>query len=220
MSSRQEEKERRRREREEREQAEARAQSRKKAFQIGIGTVLAIVALGAVALVALGSGKSSKVDTSRLAADATAAGCTFKSFKSEGRNHVTRKLTAKDFKTNPPTSGNHNPTPAADGVYAPGNEPEIANWVHTLEHGRIEYQYKPGASAADIAKLQALAQAPLNGTAGYHTLVFQNNSGMSPKFALVAWTHSLTCNALTPQSEQAMKDFRAAFTDKAPEIIP
>jgi hypothetical protein len=220
MSSRQEEKERRRREREEREQAEARAQSRKKAFQIGIGTVLAIVALGAVALVALGSGKSSKVDTSRLTADATAAGCTFKSFKSEGRNHVTGKLTAKDFKTNPPTSGNHNPTPAADGVYAPGNEPEIANWVHTLEHGRIEYQYKPGTSAADIAKLQALAQAPFNGTAGYHTLVFQNNSGMSPKFALVAWTHSLTCNALTPQSEQAMKDFRAAFTDKAPEIIP
>jgi hypothetical protein len=209
MSSRQEEKERRRRERLEREQAEVRAQSRKKALQIGVGAV-----------VALGSGKSNKVDTTKLAADATAAGCTFKTFKSEGRDHVTRKLTAKDFKTNPPTSGHHNPTPAPDGIYAPGNEPAIANWVHTLEHGRIEYQYKPGTSPADIAKLQSLAQAPFNGTAGYHTLVFQNNSNMSPKFALVAWTRSLTCNALTPQSEQAMKDFRAAFTDKGPEIIP
>jgi hypothetical protein len=221
MAHRTEEKEQRRRERLEREEAERRSASRKKVLQIGAGAGLVLVALAAIVLVALGSsGSSDKADASKLAADAKAAGCTFRQFKSEGRDHTTKKLTAKDYKTNPPTSGHHNPVPAQDGVYAPGNEPAIANWVHTLEHGRVEYQYKPGTSAADIRKLQQLAEQPLNGSAGYHTLVFENNSGMTPKFALVAWTRSLTCDQLTPQSEQAMKDFRQAFTDQAPEKIP
>ena len=49
----------------------------------------------------------------------SAAGCVVRSFPNEGQAHVTKELTAADFKTNPPTSGDHNVTPAQDGVYAP-----------------------------------------------------------------------------------------------------
>jgi type II secretory pathway pseudopilin PulG len=217
MASRQEEKERRRREREEAEQAAQRAASRKRVLQIGGGAVLAIAVIAAIAVVALAGGGGSQADTSNLAADAKAAGCTLSSYKSEGRGHTTSKV---KYKTNPPTSGPHNPTPAQDGFYAPGNSPAPENWVHSLEHGRVLFQYKPGTPPSDIAKFRKVAEEPINGTAGYHVLFFENNTKMASKFALVAWTKSLACDQLTSKSEDVMRAFRKAYTDKGPEIIP
>jgi type II secretory pathway pseudopilin PulG len=219
MASRQEEKERRRRERLEAEQASARAASRKRTLHIAGAAALALIVIGVIAIVALAGGGSGsdKVDTSNLAKDATAAGCTFKSYPSEGRNHTTGKV---KYKTNPPTSGNHNPTPAQDGIYAPGNEPPPENYVHSLEHGRVEYEYKPGTPQAQVAQLQKLALAPINGSAGYHMLMFQNNTKMPSQFALAAWTKLLTCNALNAKSMAVMRQFRTAYTDKGPEFIP
>jgi hypothetical protein len=219
MASRQEEKERRRRERLEAEQKAQRAASHKRTLQVGGGVVLLVAVIAVIAVVALAGGGGSKdsVDTSNLAADATAAGCTFKSYPSEGRNHTTSKV---KYKTNPPTSGNHNPTPAPDGIYAPGNEPAPENFVHSLEHGRIEFEYKKGTPRAQIAQLQKVAEEPFNDSAGYHVLMFENNTNMPSQFALAAWTKLLTCDKLTPQSLDVMRTFRKAFTDKGPEFIP
>jgi Protein of unknown function (DUF3105) len=219
MASRQEEKERRRREREEAEQAAARAASRKRTLQIAGGGALAVIVIAVIAVVALagGGGGGGKVDSSNLAKDATAAGCTFKSYPSEGRNHTTSKV---KYKTNPPTSGNHNPTPAQDGIYAPGNEPAPENYVHSLEHGRVEFEYKPGTPQSQVAQLQKIALEPLNGSQGYHVLMFQNNTKMPSQFALAAWTKLLTCNALNAKSMAVMRQFRKAYTDKGPEFIP
>ena len=112
MSSRQEEKERRRREREEREQAEARQASSRRRLQLVAGGVIALVAIAAViaAIVsASGGGNDSKgsMDASGKTSDASykevslparktedfnaavaAAGCTFKTYPSEGRTHL------------------------------------------------------------------------------------------------------------------------------------
>jgi hypothetical protein len=219
MASRTEEKERRRRERLEAEQAAARSASRKRTLQFAAGGVLALIVIGVVAVLALSGGgsKGGTVDTATLAKNATAAGCTFKSFPSEGRNHTTSKVT---YKTNPPTSGNHNPTPAQDGIYAPGNEPAPENYVHSLEHGRIEFEYKPGTPQSQVAQLQKIAEEPLNGSAGYHVLMFQNNTKMPSQFALAAWTKLLACNSMTSQSMNVMRQFRKSFTDKGPEFIP
>src|SRR4051795_4322069 len=217
MASRQEEKERRRRERLESEQAAARAASRKRTLQIAGGAALALIVIGVIAIVALAGGGDDKADTSNLAKNATAAGCTFKSYPSEGRNHTTGKV---KYKTNPPTSGNHNPTPAQDGLYAPGNEPAPENWVHSLEHGRVLFQYKPGTPQSQVARFRKLAEEELNGAAGYHVLMFRNNTNMPTQFALVAWTKSLKCNELNAKTEDVMRAFRKAFTDKGPELIP
>jgi hypothetical protein len=219
MAHRSEEKERRRRERLEREEAARRAVARKRMLRIGGAVVAGLVVIAVIAVVALGGGGGGgdKVDPSKLGADAKAAGCTFSQFKSEGRTHTAGKVT---YKTNPPTSGNHNPTPAADGIYRAGNTPPKENFVHTLEHGRIEFQYKPGTPAADVAKLRALAEEPFNGTAGYHVLLFENNTNMPAQFAATAWTKSITCPTLSTQAIAAMREFRTAFTDKGPEFIP
>jgi hypothetical protein len=219
MAHRTEEKERRRRERMEREEAARRDAARKRMLRLGAGVIGALVVIAVVVVVVAGGGGGGgdKVDATKVSADAKAAGCTYGSFKSEGRTHTAGKVT---YKTNPPTSGNHNPTPAQDGIYRAGNTPPKENFVHSLEHGRIEFQYKAGASAADVGKLRALAQEPINDTAGYHMLMFENNTNMPTEFAATAWTKSITCGQLTPQSINAMREFRKAFTDKGPEFIP
>ena len=222
MAHRAEEKERRRQERLAQEEAARKAAARRRTLQVGGGVVLGLAVIAVVAIVALAGGGSGKgdidgQDASKLTADAKAAGCTFSQFKSEGRNHTASKVT---YKTNPPTSGNHNPTPAQDGIYRAGNSPPKENFVHTLEHGRIEFQYKPGTPAADVAKLRRLAEEPFNGNAGYHVLLFENNTKMPAQFAATAWTKSITCPTLTTQAIGAMREFRTAFTDKGPEFIP
>lgn len=220
MAKRAEEKERRRQERLEAEQAAQRAASRRRTFQIGAGALVALIVLAVIVVVATAGGggsKSSSVNASAVTTDAKAASCTYKQFPSEGRTHVTGKV---KYKTNPPTSGSHNPTPAQDGVYAPGNSPPPEAFVHSLEHGRIEFQYAKGTSAADQAKLKKLAESKFNGTAGYHTLMFENDTNMPSKFAATAWTRSITCDSLSPQSIKALTAFRQAFTDKGPEFIP
>jgi hypothetical protein len=217
MSSRQQEKERRRQERLEAERAATRAASRKRTLQMAGGGALIVAVIAVIAVVALAGGGDKGTSGTTLAAAARAAGCTFKSYPSEGRNHTTGKV---KYKTNPPTSGSHNPVPAQDGIYAPGNEPKPENFVHSLEHGRIEFEYKPGTPRADVAKLQNLAEEELNGSAGYHVLMFQNNTNMPTQFALAAWTKLLTCDKLTPQSMDVMREFRKTYTDKGPEFIP
>ena len=221
MAHRAEEKERRRQERLAQEEAARRAVARKRTLQIGGGAVLGLAVIAVIAIVALAGGGDSKGDTtvkaSKLATDAKSAGCTFSQFKSEGRSHTAGKVA---YKTDPPTSGNHNPTAAEDGFYRTGNTPPKENFVHSLEHGRIEFQYKPGTPAADVAKLRKLAEEPLNGNAGYHVLMFENNTDMPAQFAAAAWTKSITCPTVSTQALAAMREFRAAFTDKGPELIP
>jgi hypothetical protein len=84
----------------------------------------------------------------------------------------------------------------------------------------VLFQYAPGTSPADVRRLTALAQEELEGAAGYHTVVMQNNTKMDAKFAAVSWTRYVTCDELGTEQLQVMRDFRAAYTDKAPELIP
>ena len=223
MSSRQEEKERRRKEREERELAAAAKAKRGRLLQLIGGVVVACAIVAGVALaVSSGGGEDGdNVDDGALTSAANAAGCVYRAFPDEGRGHVTKKLTAANYKTNPPTSGAHNPNPAPDGVYAVGNEPAIENWVHTLEHGRVLLQYRPGTSAPVVSQLQKLFDEDVNGSGnGYHSVLMQNNSDMQFQVAAVAWRHYLGCREFTPSSIEALRTFRELLLDKAPAKIP
>jgi Protein of unknown function (DUF3105) len=236
MSSRQEEKERRRREREEQERQAASQAARSRRLQIVGGVVVGVVVIAVAIVLAVGSGggggdggsggpsATAAADVAlparkigNLQAAVKAAGCTYRSYPIEGRTHTTQPVT---YATNPPTSGNHNPVPAEDGVYAPGETPAKEHYVHTLEHGRVELQYRPGASRKTIDTLEAVYNEPVNGTPGYHALVFQNNTNMKAPIAATAWGQMLTCNTLSSPAIDALRDFREQFTDKGPEFIP
>lgn len=222
MSSRQEEKEQRKQERLAREAAAAKEAKRKRLLQLVGGVVVACAIIAGVAFaIGSGGGDGGDVDESELASAAEEAGCVYRSFPDEGRDHSNDELTAEDFETNPPTSGTHNPTPAPDGVYAPGNEPAIENWVHTLEHGRILFQYKPDTDPSVVAQLTRLYNEDVaDSGSAYHSVLMQNNSGMDAQVAAVAWRHYMTCDEFTSQTIDAFRKFREALVDQAPEVVP
>jgi hypothetical protein len=236
MASREEEKRLRREERQKAEAAAAASASRGKRLQFLLGALLTIaVVVGAVLLIT-GSGddkkgSTPKTPTTKTDSDVTipalaeadldkaakAADCVLINPPLEGSTHVDEKV---KYKSNPPTSGNHNPVPAQEGIYEPGNEPEPENAVHALEHGRINIQYKPGTPAKQIAQLEALQSEELNGLAGYKTLLFQNNTEMPYAVAATAWGHLVGCKTFNDKIFDALRDFRTKYVDKGPENIP
>ena len=238
MASRQEEKQRRREERLAREQAEANAAARRKRLQYVFGGLLAIAAVAgvvAVAVIGLGGGSESEAEPGKpskadgagvtlpeqkigdVKAAAKAAGCELKSPKLEGATHEDKTFTAADYTTNPPTSGSHTPDWYEDGIYEPGDAPEIGKTVHTLEHGRIDVQYKRGTSAETIKQLEALL-AEQNG--GYHMLLFQNETDMPYAVAATGWGQMLGCKTMSPEVFDALRTFRTEYVDKGPEAVP
>jgi len=237
VSSRQEEKQRRREERLAREQAEKARAARQQRLRLVGGAVAGIVVVAAAVLLAagvLGGGsKGSTGDASQPTANsdiklpsqeigdmnaaAKAAGCKLSNPPIEGRTHENKNFTAADYKTNPPTSGNHYPEWYQDGVYNPGDTPNLGMLVHTLEHGRIDVQYKPGTPTHTVSELEALLAEQSN---GYHMLLFQNATHMRAQIAATAWGHSLTCPQFNNQVFDAIRTFRARYIDQGPEAVP
>lgn len=235
MASREEEKRRRREERLALEQAEAVADSRRKRLRLALGGLLAISAIaGLVALVAITLGGATESDAEPetpgvagaelpeqqigdLKDAAKAAGCELKNPDLEPAGHEPKAFTAADYKTNPPTSGNHTPDWYEDGIYEPGNAPDLGKTVHTLEHGRIDVQYRRGTPTETIKELEALL-AEQNG--GYHMLLFQNETGMPYAVAATAWGHMVGCKVMKPAVFDALRTFRTEYVDKGPEAVP
>jgi hypothetical protein len=227
MASRQEEKEQRRREREEAEQAAQRSEARRKRIGIVVGGVLVLALLVAGGVLAFGggggdggggsggSGKAPTFGEQDLDAAAKAAGCELQSPKLEGRGHTSKDVT---YKTNPPTSGDHDPEWLEDGVYP--EVPDIEKSVHALEHGRIDFQYKAGAPKERISQLEAMVNEKVKGTEGYHSLMFQNQTDMPAAVAATAWTKSITCAEWNDKVFDAFRAFRLEYVDKGPEFIP
>jgi hypothetical protein len=234
VSHRQEEKQRRREEREAREKAARAKAARRQRLQIAIGGVVAIAAIAVVVLLATGTLGGGDGSGDEVAADpasdvtipeqvigdvdqaAETAGCKLTHPKIEGAQHEERDFTAGDYKTNPPTSGNHFPTPSQDGVYPPGGTPPLGQLVHTLEHGRIAVQYKPGTPQETIDQLNALL-AEMND--GYHLLLYENQTDMDAQVAATAWGHSLTCPEMNDKVFDAIRTFRSEYIDKGPEAV-
>ncbi len=232
MASRQEEKEARRKERMEAEAAERRSAARKKRLQLLLGGVLAagIAAAVVIAVLAGGGGgddkdgRRSPKATEKLPAveltdekeAAKAAGCTLDNPADEGRSHEEKEYTAADYKTSPPTSGAHFPQWADDGIYPPDNVPPLGELVHTLEHGRINVQYKPGTETQLVRQLETF----LAENQGVHMLLYQNTTGMEPQVAATAWDHSLSCPSPGPKMWDALRAFRDAHLDRGPEKVP
>ena len=151
-----------------------------------------------------------------MTAAAEAAGCTLPAPESEGSTHETKQFKGSDYKTNPPTSGNHNPTWYEDGIYAPGDTPELGKIVHTLEHGRIDVQYKQGTPQETVLQLEAL----LGESEGYHMLLFENTTDMDAQVAATAWGQSLTCPEMNDKVFDALRTFRQQYVDQGPEAVP
>src|SRR5215213_11412664 len=235
MASRKEQKEALRAERERKAEEAAAAERRKRMIGFGVAGVLVAAAVIALAVVLLAGGGDDggkgdnasgesrgaeptddfpkgtipKQKATTLEAAAKDAGCTVKQFPSEGRSHVSGHV---DYKTNPPTSGNHFEIPAADGAYA--KTPDVEPLVHSLEHGRVVIWYQPNAAPALRGQLKALFDED-----NYHLLLAPNGRKMPAQVAASSWTRSITCPKVNDNVWDALRLFRDRYRDQAPEQV-
>jgi hypothetical protein len=168
-------------------------------------------------------GSFNGLDPDCRALAAKAAGCELReNLEEEGATHVPNS-TDVAYETNPPTSGDHNPTYVADGAYltplrtnpkASANELNIRNFVHSLEHGRVELQYSSDLPDDEQLALKGVFDEDPNGM-----LMFPNDD-MPAAVAVTAWSQLLTCPEYNPEVLDAIRDFRDIYRGQAPENFP
>ncbi len=212
---REEERERLRQARQERESGQHKADRRRLYAVYGVaGLIGLLVVAGIVALVAgsgggdsgeshinQGSGSTNgvkpdersgttppAVNVANLKLAAKKADCALRlHLKDEGHGHIPPTAPTPDYKTNPPTSGNHVEPPyqQADGAYS--EMPGEINVVHSLEHGRMEIQYSPELPEEDQLALKGVYDTMYGGT-----LLFPNDN-MNYEVAATTWTNLIGC---------------------------
>ncbi|TML67811.1 MAG: DUF3105 domain-containing protein [Actinobacteria bacterium] len=176
---------------------------------VGGGAVLVAIALIAITLASRGGGGASAASARRAATVLTAAGCTFRTYPSQGRDHV-QSLDAKvDYNSFPPTSGRHYFQPAVWNRYS---QPLVlVQEVHNLEHGGVIIQYGDEISPATVQQLTSFYDSSPN------AMLLAPLPKLGGKIALTAWTRLAAC---TRFSQRAFKAFRDTFRGKGPEGFP
>jgi hypothetical protein len=128
----------------------------------------------------------------------------------EGATHV--KDETVNYKTNPPTSGDHNAEQQADGAYA--EMPDPVHFVHSLEHGRIEIQYSPDLPEEDQLALKGVFDESPEG------MLFFPNPDMPYEVAVTAWTQLMGCESYEGAATlDAIRDFRDIYRGHGPEPV-
>jgi hypothetical protein len=145
-----------------------------------------------------------------LARATAAAGCTLRSSPDFGRQHTTARVR---YRTNPPTSGPHNPVTAEDGIY--DLPPSTEKLVHSLERGRVIFQFTPGAPPKVRGQLKTLVNEDPR-----HVILTANTTGMPFEVAATAWRHYIGCTRVNAWTFDALRDFKLRYRDQAPEHVP
>jgi hypothetical protein len=148
------------------------------------------------------------------------AGCELRlDLREEGRNHVPNSEQV-EYETVPPTSGNHNPVWIDDGAYTtpitgdPNQTSGVRSAVHSLEHGRIEIQYKPTLPEDQQLALKGVFDEAPNGV-----LLFPN-SDMPYDVAVTGWTRQVVCPQYNATVLDVIRNFRDSFLGDGPEQVP
>jgi hypothetical protein len=196
-----------------------RKMARRRVVRRGGVVSVAVVVVGLVAFFAIRSNKPATANPAqrRLLQQApraaAAAGCgaiqTVGPYQGAGNNqdndraHITgQPPPLSSYRTTPPASGPHNPTPLDAGVYQ--NPPDIYMTIHSLEHGAVIVWYNPStASTSELTRIQSWFRQPQDSD---HVIVApynypdQETAGQLPagkQMVLVAWHRMQVCNQVS-----------------------
>lgn len=154
-----------------------------------------------------------------LQQSAQKAGCELKlDLPDEGHSHFTDE-TKGDYKTNPPTSGDHygapNETlagPVADGAYV--STPPESRLVHAMEHGRVEIRYSPKLPEDQQLALKGVFDEDPGG------IILVPDPDLPYAVAVSAWTNYVGCTSYDPLVLDVVRNFRDTYRGNGPENIP
>jgi hypothetical protein len=212
---REEERERLRQAREEKEKTHTSSERRRLILGYGIAAVIGLIVVAGIVIAIASSGGGDGGDAAHINVEsgstngvspddrsgtdvavkevgleqaAKDAGCVLRlKLKDEGHTHIPTGSEAPEYKTNPPTSGNHVEPPyqQADGAYS--EMPLPIDMVHSLEHGRMEIQYSSDLPDEAQLELKGLYESMYGGV-----LLFPNDE-MPFEVAATTWTNLLGC---------------------------
>jgi hypothetical protein len=158
-----------------------------------------------------------QIKVADLQLSAQQAGCELKlDLPEEGNTHVPNSEPVK-YKTEPPTSGNHNPVPIDDGAYltpitSDTSEPtNIRNEVHAMEHGRIEIHYKPSLPEEQQLALKGVFDEDPDG------MLLYPDPDMPYDVAVTAWTNMAVCPGYDEGVLDVIRNFRDTYRGNGPE---
>ena len=141
------------------------------------------------------------------------ADCTLREdLPEEGNTHISPDADPPDYKTVPPTSGNHvqPPLQQADGAYLEQADP--VNWVHSLEHGRVAIVYNPRLPEEQQLELRGLYDEVYSGA------LFFPYKEMPYDVAAVAWQNLIGCKQYKGAvTMDAIRSFGIEHWGEAPE---
>jgi hypothetical protein len=172
--------------------------------------VLSIVAFFGLSLIAWLWWNSKQADTGlqQQIAEGQAALSRVKSFPSEGLEQHVPQGSSVYYRTNPPTTGAHYPTPSDPGYYETLQLP--GNLVHALEHGHIVVYYDRPSSEV-IRSLKDWASRFQDRWAG---VIVAPMPGIGQGIILTAWTKELRLGKFDAASAAAFMD---RFRGRGPE---
>lgn len=170
---------------------------------LAIGLLAAAVGVALAVAFTRGGGAADAAKT------LAAAGCTLKTYPSQGRTHVSSLSAKVDYKSFPPTSGPHYYQPAIWNSY--DGPLVLVQEVHNLEHGGIIVQYGNKVPQSTVTQLQGFYSESPN------ALLLAPLPKLGAKIALTAWTHLGVCSRY---NATAFKAFRDAYRGKGPERFP
>ncbi|MFY9588216.1 MAG: DUF3105 domain-containing protein [Actinomycetota bacterium] len=181
----------------------------RKFWYAGISVLVIGGIVAAVVLSKANAGKQEK-DLNKLAA---AAGCSpLQNPGDEGNTHVAAPNTV-NYRTNPPTSGNHYASTSRTGVLPnplPANLKD-ENLVHNMEHGHIILWYKPDLDTQILDRLKTF----VNDNVTRRVLVVR--AEMPYQLAFTAWGHLLGCETPNSQVLAVAAKFADNYQGKGPE---
>lgn len=199
---------------------------------VALGLLAALVVGLVVALAGGGGAKNvSAEDVAKVRAAMAAAGCSFTAAPSAAAGHMTSSNQKVTYKTFPPSSGIHNPTPAIWGDYSQPVDPRQA--VHNLEHGGIVTWYGPRISAQDRQRLDEFYNDSPNGIVvtpvpdPFPGVTYPKHEPLGKRIAFTAWTApadrpsaGTAYVAICPGVDlSAFDEFRDAFRGRGPERV-
>lgn len=141
------------------------------------------------------------------AAEGRATLATVETFPSEGNKHVPEG-TPVNYRTDPPTSGAHYPTPTLPGLYVTPQLP--GNLVHAMEHGNIVIYYDRPTPAV----MQELKDWAGHFTNPWEGVIVTPKPGLGSEVIFTAWTKMLRFAAFDKAAAAAFID---RFRGRGPE---
>ena len=182
----------------------ARKARRRKQLQtraLAVGVPLLVVAI--IAGVMVNNRRNAQADVDRL----EAGSCTFDR-RADDTASTPHNPVPQSYEVDPPSGGNHDPTPAPAGFYDDGEVPSDNKLVHSLEHGLVIFWHRPDISDDEKAQLREIFDDHDN------DVIVVPRASLQQKVAATAWGRRLLCGEVEPA---VLREFIDLYLNDAPE---